>query len=100
MNNAKPFYRVLPLQEVLALAVGSSVESKSVWNVYNSLINHFGNEFEILFNIPREEFIRKNIDEKIIELVIRNRNEKIKVKPGFDGEYGKAMIGERQVTFT
>jgi len=100
LNNAKSFYRVLPLQEVLALALGSSIESKSVWNVYNSLINHFGNEFEILLNTPREEFIRKNIDEKIIELVIRNRNEKIKVKPGFDGEYGKAMLGEKQVTFT
>ena len=40
----------------------------------------------------------KEVDEKIIELVLRNRNEKIKVIPGYDGEYGKAVIGERQAT--
>jgi PHP family Zn ribbon phosphoesterase len=91
-------YRLLPLHEILALALGSSMESKGVWSVYNSLIKEFGNEFNILLNIPREEFINKNIDDKVTELIIRNRNEKIKVKPGFDGEYGKAMIGERQVT--
>jgi uncharacterized protein (TIGR00375 family) len=97
-GDAKPFYRILPLHEILALALGSSVESKAVWNVYNSLIAEFGNEFEILLEIPREEFTRKNINEKIIELIIRNRNEKIKVKPGYDGEYGKAMLGEKQIT--
>jgi uncharacterized protein (TIGR00375 family) len=99
-GNAKHFYRLLPLQEVLALALGSSLQSKGVWSVYNSLIKEFGNEFEILLNVPREEFINKNIDDKIIELIIRNRNEKIKVTPGYDGEYGKAMIGEKQVTLS
>jgi uncharacterized protein (TIGR00375 family) len=98
LKKAKPFYRLLPLQEVLALALGSSLQSKGVWNVYNSLIKEFGNEFEILLKVSREEFINKNVDDKITELIIRNRNEKIKVQPGFDGEYGKAVIGERQVT--
>jgi len=97
-KDAKPFYRLLPLHEILALALGTSMESKSVWNIYNSLIKEFGNEIEILLKVPREEFAKKNIDEKIIELIIRNRNEKIKVVPGYDGEYGKAMLGEKQVT--
>ena len=56
------------------------------------------NEFEILLKVPREEFNNKKVDDKVTELIIRNRNEKIKVQPGFDGEYGKAVIGERQVT--
>lgn len=99
-KNAKPFYRLLPLQEVLALALGNSLQGKGVWSVYNSLIKEFGNEFEILLKVPREEFIRKNIDAKIIELIIKNRIEKIKVKPGFDGEYGKALLGEKQITLT
>jgi uncharacterized protein (TIGR00375 family) len=60
LKNAKPFYRLLPLQEVLALALGSSLQSKAVWGVYNSLIKEFGNEFEILLKVPREEFINKN----------------------------------------
>jgi PHP family Zn ribbon phosphoesterase len=96
----KPFYRLLPLHEVLSLGLGSPLESKKVWGVYNSLISEFGNEFNILLHVPREEFVKKNVDEKITELIIRNRNEKIKVQPGFDGEYGKAVIGavEKQVT--
>jgi len=98
IKNARPFYRLLPLQEVLALALGSTLESKKVWGVYNSLISEFGNEFEILLNATKEKLVQKGANEKIAELIIRNRNEKIKVQPGFDGEYGKAMMGERQGT--
>ena len=97
-KDAKPFYRLLPLHEILALALGSSMESKAVWSIYNSLIKEFKNEIEILLKVPREEFAKKNVDEKVIELIIRNRNEKIKVTPGYDGEYGKAVLGEKQVT--
>jgi len=100
IDSAKPFYKLLPLHEVLALALGSPLESKAVWNIYNSLIHEFGNELEILLKIPREEFVKKNVDDKIIELIIRNRDEKIKVSPGYDGEYGKATLGERQITLT
>jgi uncharacterized protein (TIGR00375 family) len=99
-KNAKPFYRLLPLQEVLALALGNSLQGKGVWGVYNSLIKEFGNEFEILLKVKEEEFAKKNIENKIIELIMKNRDGKIKVKPGFDGEYGKALLGERQVTLT
>ncbi len=98
--NTKPYYKILPLHEILALALGSSIESKVVWAAYNSLINDFENEFEIMLNVPREEFIRKNISDKIIGLIIKNREEKIKVIPGYDGEYGKAMLGEKQITLT
>lgn len=98
IKNAKPFYKILPLHEVIALSVGSAIESKGVWAAYNSLINEFGTEFNILLNISKEEFASKNIDEKLTELILRNREGKIKVKPGYDGEYGKAMIGEKQAT--
>ncbi len=97
-KDAKVFYELLPLHEILALALGSQMQSKAVWNIYNSLISDFKNEFEILLNMSKEEFIKKNIDSKIIELILRNREGKIKVKPGFDGEYGKAIIGEKQST--
>jgi uncharacterized protein (TIGR00375 family) len=98
IEKAKPFYKLLPLHELIALALGSTLESKKVWAVYNSLINNFGNEFNILLDVSKEELIGKKVDEKLIYLILRNREEKIKVKPGFDGEYGKAMMGEKQAT--
>jgi uncharacterized protein (TIGR00375 family) len=95
-ENAKKFYKLLPLHELLALALETSMESKAVWKEYNSLIEIFGNEFNILLNVSKEEFIGKKVKEKIIELILNNREEKIKVKPGYDGEYGVALAEEKQ----
>jgi uncharacterized protein (TIGR00375 family) len=96
LENGKPFYKLLPLHELLALVLESTLESKGVWKEYNSLIELFGNEFNILLNVSKEELAGKKVDEKIIEIILKNREEKIKVKPGFDGEYGKALAGDKQ----
>ena len=96
-KNAKRFYRLLPLHEVIALFLDSTVENKKTWAVYTSLIEHFKNEFDILLKVSKEQFLSKNIDSKLLDLILKNREEKIKVKPGFDGEYGQAMLGEKQV---
>lgn len=93
LNHSKPFFKILPLHEIISLFLGSAVESKSVWNLYNSLISEFENEFNILLNASKEQLLGKNVDEKLIELILRNREGKIKVKPGYDGEYGKVMMG-------
>ncbi|MCK9595615.1 endonuclease Q family protein [Candidatus Pacearchaeota archaeon] len=95
-QDAKFYYKILPLHELISLNLGSAMESKGVWSIYNSLLDFFGNEFNILLNISKEEFQSKDIDDKLIELILKNREGKIKVIPGYDGEYGKAMIGEKQ----
>jgi uncharacterized protein (TIGR00375 family) len=98
LPEGKKFYKLLPLHELLALALESSMESKAVWKEYNSLIELFGNEFNILLDVSKEEFAGKGFSKKIIEIILRNREEKIKVKPGYDGEYGKALAGDKQGT--
>lgn len=95
-QNARIFYKLLPLHEVIALAINSTPENKKTWAIYNLLIEHFGDEFNILLNVSKEQFLGKNTDEKLAELILMNREGKIKVKPGFDGEYGKAMLTEKQ----
>jgi uncharacterized protein (TIGR00375 family) len=92
----KEFYKILPLHEIISLFLGMSMQSKGVWSLYNSLIEKFENEFNILLNISKQEFIEKEIDEKLINLILRNREGKIKVKQGFDGEYGVAVIDEQK----
>jgi uncharacterized protein (TIGR00375 family) len=98
LNNGKKFYKLLPLHELLALVLESSMESKLVWKEYNNLIELFGNEFNILLDVSKEEFAGKEVNDKIIDIILKNREEKIKVKPGYDGEYGKALAGDKQGT--
>ena len=97
-ENAKPFFKLLPLHELISLAIGNNMQSKKVWDLYNSMIDSFGNEFNILLNVSREELISQTIDAKLIGLIMKNRAQKIKVKPGYDGIYGEISFGEKQAT--
>jgi len=94
-KNAKPFHRLLPLHEVIALAEGVNIESNKTWQIYNKLIEEFTNELNIMLNVQKEKLAR-NFDAKLADFILRNREEKIKVSPGYDGEYGKALLGETQ----
>lgn len=94
-KNPKPFYKLLPLHEVIALTKNIGMQTKESWVIYNSLIKDFENEFNILLKVPKEMLI-KSFDEKFADLILKNREGKIKVKPGFDGEYGVALLGEKQ----
>lgn len=97
-QNARIFYKLLPLHEVIALNIDSTPENKKTWAIYNSLIEQFGNEIDILLKSTKEQLLNRNVDAKLIELILMNREGKIKVKPGFDGEYGKAILTEKQAT--
>jgi uncharacterized protein (TIGR00375 family) len=97
-KNEKPFYTLLPLHELISLITGTAMQSKGVWTIYNQLIKDFENEFNILLGASREELISKNVDAKLIGLIMKNRSGNIRVKPGYDGEYGVAVLGENQAT--
>jgi len=95
-ENAKKFYKVLPLHEIISLFTGLGLSSKANWEIYNSLIEKFDDEFNILLNISEQDMLKNGIKPRIIELIIKNRNGRIKVKPGFDGVYGVAVLDEQK----
>ncbi|MBR9701401.1 DNA helicase UvrD [Candidatus Pacearchaeota archaeon] len=94
----KPFYTLLPLHELITLNLGFGMQSKKVWDVYNNLIREFGNEFNILLDVSRDDFVKADVDCKLIALILKNRKGNVTVKPGFDGEYGVAQVGDGQET--
>ena len=45
--------------------------------------------------MSKEEFLEKDVGTKLIDLILKNREGKINIKPGFDGEYGEAVVGNQ-----
>ncbi len=96
-KNKKPYYKLLPLHELIALSKASNLSSQKTWKVYRDLIDKFGSEFEILLYTEKEDLLKELPgDARLVELILKNRQGQIKVKPGFDGQYGEAMLGEKQ----
>jgi len=87
-NGAVNFRHLLPLQEIIAQAIGVNSEaSSSVWNSYSALIARFGNEYSILLEATEEE-IAETSDMRIAQAILKVRNDEAVVIPGYDGVYG------------
>ncbi len=95
-ENAKPFHRLLPLHELIALCFELKLESQKTWQIYNELIEKFDNEFNILLNVSEELMLRQKMDSKLIEIILLNRTGKLRVKAGYDGVYGQILLPEKQ----
>ena len=90
-ENAIPFKSLIPLGEVIAESLGVGVLSKQVDKFYNNLIKNLDNEFKILLDGKREEIEKYSLPE-IAEGIIRVREGKVNIEPGYDGVYGKISI--------
>jgi uncharacterized protein (TIGR00375 family) len=86
-----PFKCLVPLQEIIADAFGMGKASKTVQEEYKKMVINLGNEFEILLDKSKEE-IESVTPPLIAEGIIRVREEKVKIHPGYDGEFGKIKI--------
>ena len=90
-ENAIPFKNLIPLDEIIADVKGMGKASKSVGQEYRGILAKFGTEFEVLGKVPEED-LRKGMDSRIAEAIIRSRQGKVNIAPGYDGEYGKVSI--------
>jgi uncharacterized protein (TIGR00375 family) len=90
---SKKVYEILPLHEIISAAINSGINTKKTWGIYNDLIKEFGNEFNVLLSADVKELLRV-VDDKVADLIIKNRRGKIKVKPGYDGVYGEMILEE------
>ncbi len=87
-----PFKKLIELDKIIAEALNiKSRSSKRVQSEYQNLLKNFKNEFEILLNVSCKNLEKITLPE-ITQGIIRSREGKVHVTPGFDGEYGKIKI--------
>jgi uncharacterized protein (TIGR00375 family) len=90
-KGAIPFKNLIPLEEIIADALGVLPGGKLVVAEYQSLIKKFGSEFKILLDVLPED-LKKSTLQKIAEGIIKAREGKVNIEPGYDGVYGKIKI--------
>jgi len=95
-ENATGYTHLLPLSEIIATVLGVTYPSvQKVWEIYNALVAIFGDEYTVLIDASKEE-MSKIVEPRIAEAVVRVREERVKVVPGYDGVYGQLIIYEEQ----
>jgi uncharacterized protein (TIGR00375 family) len=101
-ENRVPYKNLVPLDEIIAEALGVQSKTKKVYGIYHKLCASLGGELPLLLEAEPAEIARFS-DERVAEGVRRVREGKLSIAPGYDGEYGRIKIfgkGEDQTKET
>ncbi|MDD5492400.1 MAG: endonuclease Q family protein, partial [bacterium] len=88
---AIPFKHLIPLQEIIAEALGMGINTQKVEKEYQKLIAYFGNEFSILLDADISEISNHTV-EKVASGIDKMRKGKVQINPGYDGEFGTISL--------
>lgn len=97
-ERAAPFWKMLPMMEIIAQAMDVGPQSKKVAAFYDHMIARLGPELPILWSLSLDE-IAGHVPEIIVEGIRRVRKGDVSIKAGYDGEYGTVQLfgpGERE----
>lgn len=87
VNFMRPSYAIVPLQELIAFALGAGCSSKKVQQMYHHLLASIGNEFYILLDAHPDVIAQYSLP-ALAQAIVAVRQGKVKLVPGYDGLYG------------
>jgi DNA helicase II / ATP-dependent DNA helicase PcrA len=90
---SKPFYSLIPLNEILSEIYDCGPATKRVVTVYDELLSILGAELKILMDAPLED-IRDKGGPLLATAIGRMREGKVIRHEGYDGEYGVIKLFE------
>jgi len=80
-----PYLHLIPLAEIIAMALGLTPGARTVEKNWNSLVSKFGAEATVLVDAPTSDM---NVDKRIAESIRAFRDDEVIVRPGGGGKYG------------
>lgn len=87
---ARPFYSLIPLEELLSLASSRGALPDRSQVVYGSVIGEFGSELEALMTGDLER-LRNIAGDLVARSVGAMRGGTLTIEPGYDGVYGRIV---------
>ena len=82
-----PYIHLMPLAELISTVYDKGVTTKTVQNIWQKLIDNFGNEINVLINADFKDL--NEIDLMVSKAIKAFRDNTIDIVPGGGGKYGE-----------
>lgn len=85
------FVSMVPLNEILAEALGVGTGTQKVYDAYLSLVGNLGSEFSVLMKAGISD-IANYSNGRVAEAIAKVRKGELVIEPGYDGKFGIVKI--------
>jgi uncharacterized protein (TIGR00375 family) len=89
--DAIPAVHLIPLREIIAEALEIGVDTVGVEKEYFMMVEKGGSEYAVLLDLPPEE-LAHIASARVLEGIMRVREGKVRIIPGYDGVFGKIQL--------
>lgn len=86
-----PFVKMVPLLEIIAESMDSTVSSQKVKERYKNVVEGLGDEMTILLKTPIDD-LKSRFGNRLAEGVGKIRRGELTIMPGYDNQYGVVKI--------